>query len=110
ALGYLDLERVVDLGQVLLEKDVNDDAQHLLHAPNIAVVAPVFFSFSHSSPYPRASAPATTSRISCVISDWRTRFISNVRLPIMSCAFSAALRIAVIRAPCSEAADSSRAL
>ena len=31
----------------------------------------------------------------------RTRFISRVRLEIMSCAFSAALRIAVIRAPCS---------
>src|SRR5581483_3530822 len=44
----------------------------------------------------RASAPATTSRISCVISAWRARFIASVRLSISSPAFFDALRIAVI--------------
>ena len=53
-----------------------------------------------------ASAPALTSRISWVISAWRARFIAKVRLSISSAAFLDAFRIAVIRAPCSEAADS----
>src|SRR5438270_10361197 len=57
----------------------------------------------------RASAPATTSRISWVISACRARFIARVRLSISSPAFLEALRIAVIWAPCLEAADSSRA-
>ena len=39
---------------------------------------------------------ATTSRISCVISAWRARFISSVRRSISSPAFLDALRIAVI--------------
>ena len=56
-----------------------------------------------------ASAPATTSRISCVISAWRARFISSVSRSIISPAFFEALRIAVIRAPCSDADDSSSA-
>ena len=51
----------------------------------------------------------TTSRISWVISAWRARFICSVRLSISSAAFFEALRIAVIRAPCSDAADSSNA-
>ena len=61
------------------------------------------------SDYERPSAPATTSRISWVISACRTRFISRVRSEITSLALSAAFRIAVIRAPCSEAVDSSSA-
>ena len=56
-----------------------------------------------------ASAPATTSRISCVISAWRARFISSVSRSISSPAFFDAFRIAVIRAPCSDADDSSSA-
>jgi hypothetical protein len=44
-----------------------------------------------------------------VISAWRARFIASVRLSISSPAFFDALRIAVIRAPCSDAADSSSA-
>ena len=48
--------------------------------------------------------------ISWVISAWRTLFISRVRSSIMSFAFSCALRIAVMRAPCSDAVDSSSAL
>ena len=55
------------------------------------------------------SAPATTSMISCVISAWRARFISSVRSVMISPAFSEALRIAVMRAPCSDAVDSSSA-
>src|SRR4051794_10748701 len=66
ALGHLDLERVVDLGEVLVgEHDVHDDAGHLLDPPYALTVSVVV---SHSSPYPSASAPATTSKISCVIS------------------------------------------
>src|SRR3954465_3408355 len=57
----------------------------------------------------RASAPPTTSRISWVISACRALFMARVRSSISSPAFFEALRIAVIRAPCSEAADSSRA-
>ena len=56
-----------------------------------------------------ASAPATTSRISWVISAWRARFIASVSVSISSPADFEAFRIAVIRAPCSEAADSSSA-
>src|SRR5204863_2512598 len=93
ALRHLDLERVVDLGQVLVgEDDVDDDAEHLLDRSDPLTVS---VALSHLSPYPSASAPATTSKISWVISAWRTRFISSVRLLIMSCAFSAAFRIAV---------------
>ena len=63
-----------------------------------------------ASHYPvRASAPATTSRISCVISACRARFIASVMLSISSPADFDALRIAVMRAPCSDAADSSSA-
>jgi PemK-like, MazF-like toxin of type II toxin-antitoxin system len=56
-----------------------------------------------------ASAPATTSRISCVISAWRARFICSVSESMSSPAFFDALRMAVMRAPCSDAADSSSA-
>ena len=56
-----------------------------------------------------ASAPPTTSRISCVISAWRARFMLSVSVSISSPAFFEALRIAVMRAPCSEAVDSSSA-
>jgi len=45
-----------------------------------------------------------------MISAWRWRFISSVRSSIISLAFSWALRMAVIRAPCSDAVDSSSAL
>ena len=48
--------------------------------------------------------------ISWVISAWRARFISSVRSSMTSPAFSEALRIAVMRAPSSEAVDSSSAL
>lgn len=56
-----------------------------------------------------ASAPATTSRISWVISACRARFIASVSESMSSPAAFDAFRIAVIRAPCSEAADSRRA-
>ena len=44
-----------------------------------------------------------------MISAWRARFIPRVRLSISSPADFDALRIAVMRAPCSDAADSSSA-
>ena len=56
-----------------------------------------------------ASAPATTSRISWVISAWRARFIWSVSVSISSPAFFDAFRIAVIWAPWNDAADSSSA-
>src|SRR5690349_11029702 len=56
-----------------------------------------------------ASAPATTSRISCVISAWRARFSESVRLSISSPAFFEALRIAAICEARKAAADSSSA-
>ena len=56
------------------------------------------------------SAPATTSMISCVISAWRWRLAARVRSSISSAALSDALRMALMRAPCSDAVDSSSAL
>ena len=48
--------------------------------------------------------------ISWAISAWRARFISSVEVVDQAgSAFSEAVRIAVMRAPCSEAVDSSRA-
>jgi len=55
------------------------------------------------------SAPATTSMISCVMSAWRSRLSCSVRSSMISDAFSEALRMAVMRAPCSDAVDSSSA-
>src|SRR5207249_2667199 len=78
ALRNLDLERVVDLRKVAGEDGVDHDAHHLLHSPHVSVLV------SHPAPsQPSASAPATTSRISWVISAWRTLFISSVRSPII---------------------------
>ena len=42
-----------------------------------------------------------------MISAWRARFISKVRSSMSSPAFCEALRMAVMRAPSSDAADSS---
>ena len=109
--GAVDLERRVDLGQLVGEERVDDDARDLLDRPDVCRCSRFPFSSAIRSflVYPSASAPATTSKISCVISACRTRFISRVRSRIMSCAFSDALRIAVMRAPSSDAADSSSA-
>ena len=74
--GHLDRERVVDLGQPLMEDGVEHDA---LDLDDLAGVLAVGGCVGHASPvvdrgYPAsASAPATTSRISCVISAWRAR-------------------------------------
>src|SRR5204863_9782104 len=103
--------RVVDLGQRLGEDGFDDDALDLLDAAEVLLGLGVSgLCGSHWSPFhTSASAPATTSMISWVISAWRARFISSVRSSMISPAFSEALRIAVIRAPCSEAVDSSSA-
>ena len=47
--------------------------------------------------------------ISRVIAAWRTRFMLSVSEEIKSPAFFEAASIAVMRAPCSDAIDSSRA-
>src|SRR5882672_9784025 len=57
----------------------------------------------------RAEAPETISMISLVMAAWRMRFMFRVSEEIKSPAFFEAASIAVIRAPCSEATDSSRA-
>jgi len=108
--SHLDLHRRVDLRQLVGEDGVDDHAGDLLDSPYVCSVAlSHWFLFSILSFYPSASAPPTTSRISWVISACLARFISRVRSSIIVSAFSAALRIAVIRAPSSEAADSSSA-
>ena len=56
---------------------------------------------------PAAAAPLTTSMISLVMLACRTRFMYSVSLSIMSAAFDVAASIAVMRAACSAATDSS---
>src|SRR5579862_3545057 len=74
-LGHLDAQRVVDLRQPAREDGVEDDALDL-DDPAGALLG---LRSGHASPYAvRASAPATTSRISWVISAWRARFICRV--------------------------------
>ena len=60
--------------------------------------------------YSSAAAPPTISIISLVIPAWRARFIVRVSESIKSTALFVAASIAVMRAPCSAAADSSKAL
>ena len=118
---HLDLERGVDLRQLLREEDLEHDALDLLDGPDVraaVAVLPLLLLLCCSSvpasilvlPYRSPSAPATTSMISCVISAWRWRLASSVRSSINSAALSEALRIADMRAPCSDAVDSSSAL
>ena len=64
---------------------------------------------SHSHLYSAAAAPLTTSMISLVMLAWRTRFMYSVSLSIMSPALEVAASMAVMRAACSAAADSSSA-
>ena len=123
-LGTANLDRVVDLGQLVGEHGLDHDALDLFDPAHVLGALPFcllgFCCGCHLSPrlvspradrrYPESpSAPPTTSKISWVISAWRARFISSVRSSINVLAFSDALRIAVIRAPCSDAVDSSSA-
>lgn len=62
-------------------------------------------SLSHHN----AAAPETISMISRVIAAWRTRFMFSVSEDIRSPALFVAASMAVMRAPCSEAIDSSSA-
>jgi hypothetical protein len=101
---------VVDLGQRVGEHSLDDDALDLLDASGVPLGLGLGLGGSHRSPFhTNASAPATTSMISWVISAWRARFISSVRSSMTSPAFCEALRMAVMRAPSSEAVDSSSA-
>ena len=109
AVAAVDRDRVVDLGQLVGEDGLDHDALDLLDAADVLASALRLPFVSSVGLYPSASAPATTSMISCVISAWRARFICSVRPSISSPAFSEALRIAVMRAPCSDAVDSSSA-
>ena len=115
----LDLERVVDLGELAVgEGHLDDDALHLLDRPDVALGPALllgglrcgFHSVSWVDPYRSPSAPATTSMISWVISAWRCRLAARVRSSMSSPALSDALRMALMRAPCSDAVDSSSAL
>jgi hypothetical protein len=71
---------------------------------------------SRGSAYPRAvcqplraSAPPMISISSVVIAAWRARLKTSVRRSIISAALPDAASIAVMRAPCSDAIDSSSA-
>ncbi len=87
------VERGVDLGQLVGEHGLDDDALDLLDPPDVGVL-PLESCCSdldcchpsRSSSWLRhsASAPATTSMISWVISACRARFISSVRSSMMS--------------------------
>jgi hypothetical protein len=110
--AVIDGDGVVDLGQLVGEDGLDDDALDLLDPARVlrGVGALRGFGGSHESPFQTsASAPATTSMISWVISAWRARFISSVRSSMTSAAFCEALRMAVMRAPSSDAVDSSSA-
>ena len=62
-------------------------------------------------PYPlSASAPAVISFISVVIAAWRALLYTNFRSLINCVALSVAMCMAVMRAPCSEANESKKAL
>ena len=72
-----DLQRVVDGGQVAaVEADVDHDALDREDGSRVAVVSHAWFALLvWSAATERASAPATTSRISWVMAAWRARFI-----------------------------------
>ena len=75
-------------------------------SPLFIASTPLFSVCKWVARYPSASAPATTSRLSCVMAAWRARLSASVRASIISSAASLALRMALIRAPCSLALDS----
>jgi len=117
---------VVDLGQLVGEHGLDHDALDLLDPPDVALLGfvsrpLVLLWLTFRSPFPIAKFSSVRSVVSRgprprhdlqdLLRDlgWRARFICRVRSSISSPAFSDALRIAVIRAPCSEAVDSSSA-
>ncbi len=83
-LGTPDHDRVVDLRQPVVEHRLDHDALDLLDPTDVALALGALRCALRSlrtcwvSPYPRPSAPATTSMISWVISAWRARFICKV--------------------------------
>lgn len=79
--------------------------------PPVSPVSPVSPALRSFKPYPfNASAPPTISSISLVMAAWRALLYESLSSLSKSCALSVALCIAVIRAPCSEAVESSSAL
>src|SRR4029453_11575523 len=100
-------QRGVDLGQLGgLERDVDHRADDLNDASHR--VGRIIGS-SHGC-YPlRASAPPMISSSSLVIAAWRARLYWRVSRPIISPALRVALSIALMRAPSSDAVDSSTA-
>src|SRR6266446_1271127 len=98
-LDPLHCERVVDVGELSrLELDVDDRPDDLDDLSHTHAFAPL-----------SASAPPTMSSSSLVIFSWRALLYWIVRTSIISLAFVVAASMAVMRAPCSPAADSMRA-
>ena len=90
------------------ELAVDGRSGHLDHFARLISVA-VAINVLTAAIYSAAAAPLTTSIISLVMLAWRTRFIYSVSFSIMSPAFEVAASMAVMRAACSAAADSSSA-
>ena len=89
-VAAVDGDGAVDLGQLVGEDGFDDDALDLLDPARVLLGFGGLGGFggSHESPFQTsASAPATTSMISWVISAWRARFISSVRSSMTSAAF-----------------------
>ena len=85
-LSMRDRERVVDGRQLVRKADVDDRADHLDHSsfvhlvstPCCAVMPPPSTLLVRPRSTRARSAPATTSRISCVMLAWRARFMASV--------------------------------
>ncbi len=103
----IDLERVENLRQALAaELDVDDRTDHLHDGAG----ARFQLHNCHLSPQPSsAAAPETISINSVVIDACRTLLAVRVRSSMKSLALSDALRIATMRAACSDGAFSSTA-
>ena len=97
-----DAQRVVDRRLLaLFELHVEGRTDHLNDFPNVRHDDNSFSFLIY------ALAPLTTSMSSLVIAACRIRFMFRVKVSIISPAFRVAVSIAAMRAPCSEAADSS---
>src|SRR5207249_1368901 len=88
------------------ELDVHHRADHL---HDLAVVVLRGRGLALGGHYFSASAPLTISINSLVMAAWRARLYSRESRPMISVAFLVAESIAVMRAPCSLASDSSSA-
>src|SRR5262249_15890137 len=97
-------ERIQDRRKVILELHVDDGADDLRDFSDCVGCGHVVLVSDYS-----ASAPEMISISSLVIIAWRVRLYMSVCLRIISPALRVALSIALMRAPCSDAAFSNNA-